>query len=261
MTGLQAALEMYRVAARDAWQSWKRSWWAVFFLLLAFGIRLALSIALGPFGLAGALVMGAADAALTGWYLALVRTAVLGRRRLTWRDVQENAGQLFGETISVLFLFSIAEFIIGGVAPVALLVLVPVANFAFNPVPELIYLGRETGMDLLRRAWRFMQESWPEWLVPNLLVVGLVCGTLAGLGLGRLSVMEAMEAAQLFGPWFGFLGLPGLLIGAGNLPIGVALSVVSVAAAHGFMLYRGHLFQALARGTRRSREWQQRTRR
>ncbi len=261
MTALQAALEMYRTAAREAWQSWKRSWWAIFFLLAALAARHALLIAMAPFGFAGSLVVGTAEAALAGWYLALVRIAVLGRRRMTWKDVRENAGKLFSETISVLFLFFIARLVIRAVEPRALLVLLPVANFAFNPVPELIYLGREAGMELVRRAWGFMKESWPEWLAANLLVIGLVCGLLAGLGLASLSAQTVISTSQIFGPSLGFMALPTTLLAAGNLPLGAVLCVLAAAGVHAFMLFRGHLFQALARGSRRSREWQQRTRR
>jgi hypothetical protein len=40
----------------------------------------------------------------------------------------------------------------------------------FNPVPELIYQGRVSGLALLSASYQFIVENWLEWLLPNLLV-------------------------------------------------------------------------------------------
>src|SRR5205814_9446240 len=40
----------------------------------------------------------------------------------------------------------------------------------FNALPELIYLGRHTGTELLVESYRFIGENWIEWFPANMLL-------------------------------------------------------------------------------------------
>ncbi len=81
--------------------------------------------------------------------------------------------------------------------PQALLISAIVQLFVFvffNAVPELIYLGHHSSMDLLSESYRFITENWIEWFPPTL-VAGVILYLLMGLpgeglaSLGRHSLV------------------------------------------------------------------------
>ena len=39
-----------------------------------------------------------------------------------------------------------------------------------NAVPEMIYQGRASGLELIGASYNFIVENWIEWLVPNLIL-------------------------------------------------------------------------------------------
>ena len=39
-----------------------------------------------------------------------------------------------------------------------------------NAVPEMIYQGRVSGLELISASYNFIVENWIEWLMPNLLL-------------------------------------------------------------------------------------------
>ena len=39
-----------------------------------------------------------------------------------------------------------------------------------NPVPELIYQGRASGLELISASYNFIVENWIEWLMPNIIL-------------------------------------------------------------------------------------------
>lgn len=248
---------LYRAALRDTAGSLRRSGWAVGLLLGGFLARGTAGVLMAPFGLAGGFALGFLHALLIGWYLSLVQIAVQQRRTVRWDDLRDHAGHLFQETLSILFLFSIAQWVLGAVSPVALFVAVPLANFAFNVAPELVWAGRNTGTALLGDAWAFLRENWPEWLVPNALAAAAVTALYVSAA-GRFEGRFAIDALQTFGPWFGFLDLPALVTAGFGRPLGLPAALIGGALTHAFVLFRGHLYLALAKGSRRSRAWQAR---
>jgi hypothetical protein len=98
-----------------------------------------------------------------------------------------------------------------------------------NPVPELIYQTRSSGLELLSDSYNFIVENWLEWLLPNIVL------TVAGYFI--LQVLSVMAA-----------GVPGplqLFIVA----VGMGLCLTY------FMIFRGFLFAELYGTTRRSRAY------
>ena len=96
-----------------------------------------------------------------------------------------------------------------------------------NPVPELIYQSRTSGLELLGASYNFIVENWIEWLIPNIL---LAIGGYALLQLFESLLFGLPAFVQLFLDWFG---------------IGLFLTYM--------MTFRGFLFAELHGTTRRSR--------
>lgn len=256
MSVLTATLELYRASFLDAAKGLGRSVWGVVGLVVAY-VVLMIAVMIGSrLGVAGGFLIGITEAFVAGWYLSLVAIGVIGRRRIRLEDLRDNVGSLFGEVISVLFIFWIASFLLQMTAPALLLVLVPVATLVFNPVPEMVYQERVQSIALLGDALKFMQHNWPEWLGAQLLGAAFLAawGWLVHGGLDPGVVLDLFES---FGPWFGFVHTGSAILVRPSVP-----NVLGAAAillfTHFFLLFRGHLYRRLAGSSRRARAWRSR---
>ena len=101
---------------------------------------------------------------------------------------------------------------------------------ALNAAPEVItQKGTRTGLDTIQRSFAFLQETWIEWFIPNLLILG-------GAYLFVTRVMPGLS-----GP-------------------AVLLSILGACAvAHVVAVFRGHLFRELDGSTHRQRMYRFRT--
>jgi len=257
---IRATLTLFRESASDTARSFKNSLWSVPWLLFAMVLTAAAGQLLAPAGLVGGFVMGAIHIGLVGWYLAQLQSAVTLRRAMSLDDVWGKAGALFWETMSVAFVFFIAQLVLMMAPATIQAVVVLAASLIFNPVPELLYLGRSQSVELLQEAAGFMQHNGPEWLLMHLTVTGVLVVAMAALGMGAQPAL-LVSMIQLFGPFFGFLSAPaGVAAAMGLSPLGLGIAVVLFALTHVVMLFRGHLFKRLSGSSRRSRAWQERMR-
>jgi hypothetical protein len=254
---ITATLQLYRQALTDTVHGIRRSLWGIAFLIASFLAILFLMWTVGRAGMAGGFVIGFAMAGLTGWYLSLLEIAVNNRRVVTRNDVQDAMGQYFMETISVMFVFFIPQFLLEMTMPQALWVLIPAACLAFNPVPEMIYQGRSSSLEMIKDSAMFMQQNWPEWMVPHLVLGGAMAAVARTLH-GTWDPSWVLEAVQMFGPWFGFMqsGLWGFRLAGPSPALGYVLFAAMFVLAHAFMVFRGHLYRHLSGSSRRGRTWQ-----
>ena len=96
-----------------------------------------------------------------------------------------------------------------------------------NPVPELIYQSRTSGLELLGASYNFIVENWIEWLIPNIL-----------LAIGGYALLRLFESL--------FFGLPAFVqLFLDSFGLGLFLTYM--------MTFRGFLFAELHGTTRRSR--------
>lgn len=184
----------------------------------------------GGLGFAGGFVMGFLHAALASVYSYFLAQMV-ARQAVTVRELRTSLGAYFFNWISFFFLLFMIELGLD-IATKSnpdgrpLLVVVKLLELvALNAAPETIYLkGTGNGIETISRSFRFLQENWIEWFVPNLLVIGFVFLLLTG----RLSLS--------------WLPLPSVLV-----PIlgGALLHVVAV--------FRGFLYETLDGSTHRQR--------
>src|SRR5262249_43228907 len=188
---------MYGRVFRRAAELTARSW-PIAFLAVGYPMLLAmLSSVLGPYGFVGGMIWTAAAAACFSSWLYFMEQVVRGRGRVDLRDLAASFGAYLGDVLNFGFLLFLLQLVAAFVlAPFPLLLIVfALAVFVFlNAVPELIYLGRSTGMDLMAESYRFIGTNWIEWFPATLMLVAAVLGADLLLPAGPFGLISAAGA-------------------------------------------------------------------
>jgi hypothetical protein len=171
---LRVILSMYSAVLLRAAALVRRNWpvlGTVFGYAAIFAFTLPIAAGLG---LLGGLLLGLAQSACLASFLYLVEM-IVRTSKVTVGDFRRSFGVYLGDVIGVLFLFWLFRRIVVPVllqSPngLAILLAVELAAFVFfNAVPELIYLGHHSLLELLTESASFIAENWIEWFPPNLL--------------------------------------------------------------------------------------------
>jgi hypothetical protein len=206
--------------------------WAVPATIPLYLVVLAASASASRYlGFAGGFLNALVWAACAGSFLSLVET-IVRTNKVTWVDLRNSIGAYLGEVLGVMFFLWIVDMALSRlvlpapngfffylVAELLLLVF-------FNPVPELIYLGRHTLPELLAASYAFIAENWLEWFPFNIV----------------LFVVFAVLRAQ----------------SGGGLVLLIAEAAVTALFFYFLMIARGFLFLELHGTTRRSRSFRYR---
>jgi len=221
---IQSTLRLYAETFVETGAAILRGPFVWLYLLVLPVVSVLLSVLVSPLGMIGGFIAGFAIIYLYGAYLYAVGQCVGRRKSLGFGIIQESMGHHLWDLMGIAFLhFLLSLAFQFGSLPTAVPTLVAVVTFIlFNPWPEVIHSDRVSGsMDVLVRAFRFMQANGPEWVVPHI-------------------VLFAMGA--------GVMVIPGDLSPAMALGSGLLL--------HPVMVFRGVLYRKLGTGSRRSRTWQ-----
>ena len=232
---------------------------------LAIGLLVASSV-IAPLGMLGGFLLGALNALIIGATLSLTEQAVLGSRRLQWKDVPASFGQYFWDVISVGFMvwFPLMFLEMGlQMNPYQPLLLTAVFFLVFillNPVPEVIYQSRAgSAFDIVRESYEFVLENWVEWFLPFAILF-------APFGLTFFFQISSQAGRRGGLDFWALLTLPFTVLSEWLSLIGIApeASVVLVFALTPvftvcMLFFRGHLFANLHRTSRRQRLFQSRT--
>lgn len=229
---LQVTLWIYALALKRAWDGVRKNL-VVSFAPLAYGLALSIvGIIALPLGIVGGLLLGLATQACVSSGLYLVKNIIETGKT----DIDDF---LRGFTVYIWELVTIS-FILWIPMKLASMTLATIPNghviylfiqialyILLNPVPELIYQTRISGLELLTASYNFIVENWIEWLIPNLI-----------LGIAGYLLLNA------FGSFL--FGLPGFLqLFLYAFALGICLTYI--------MTFRGFLFTELHGTTRRSR--------
>jgi hypothetical protein len=213
---------------------------AIIFAPLAYGMLLsAAAMLLVPLGIIGGLVMGVVLAACASSGLYLIEN-VVRMNKATLQDFTRGFSVYLWDILTIAFIFWIPMRLLAQVAfttpngPLFYFGVQILLYVIFNPVPELIYQGRVSGLALLSASYQFIVENWIEWLLPNLLV-------------GAVGYLLSNLVDQLVAPMPFFLQY--FLVGAA---FGLFLTFL--------MIFRGLLFSELNGTTRRSRVYRYKAR-
>ncbi len=233
--------------------------WPVALVVVAYAVLMGFAaVLLAPLGVIGGFIIGILEALCISSYLYLLSQAVAGSR-ITLGDLRRNFASLFFQVIGVLFILwivgSLVEFLARAATDHAAFISaaygLAVAVF-LNPVPEIIYQGRSPGRttDVLLASFRFIQSSWTEWFLPNILFgVALLGIAYGGQALNAQTLMTTLPG--LFTLQGGYQLAPSLLSGSQHL----WLWPVLLAIVHYAMVFRGVLFRELATGSWRVRSF------
>jgi hypothetical protein len=255
-----ATIQLYRKVAQATLTSFARSWILTVVVIIFAVLMIIVASLVAPLGMAGGLLLGAANAFVIGATLYLTEQAVLGGRPLRWSDIPQSAGQYFWDVISVLFLVWFPLLILQmalqanpyqSVLTTALFLLV---FLLLNPVPEVIYQVRHgSAIDVIRESYEFVLENWIEWFLPLAVVlapfgvsfffqISSEAGRRGGLDFFQLLALPF----NLLTNWLGYLGLSGSVSSVLVLLFTPIISVL-------ILIFRGHLFAALHGTSRRQR--------
>ncbi|MBL9038361.1 MAG: hypothetical protein JNG84_07605 [Archangium sp.] len=227
MNVLSVYLRLYGTSVVDAVKAVAKSPWT---LVLPVGLGVAfffLAMVLAPLGLVGGVLLGFARAAGLSAYLYFVGELV-SKSPTSLSELKKSFGVFFWSVIGVSFVLWVVDIVLGIALEnnpqkeQLLGALDLISLIALNAVPETIYVkGTRSGVDTIMVSFRFLQESWIEWFLPNGLLIAAV--------------------------WFGRGFIPFELVGA--LPVVIGFAVLF----HVVMVFRGFLYLALDGSTHRQR--------
>lgn len=241
---MQKLLNSYKRAAIGATQGLRKNWIIILGTIALWFIFnfIYMTVASAGLGIAGGFLLGFVMIGMLGLYYSWLARTVDGER-IWWNNITEYDYPLFFQVISVAFIFFIVTYpldllAMGGqkafsdLAGLAIVVL-------FNAVPEIIYIRRLESIEALVATFEFVKSKWLEWFLPLVIIV------IPWLTLSPESVLVSLAQAEpLLPPLF---IIKGIQIGLALLgPFGgILITIISVIAAHWFMLFRGHLFKEL----------------
>jgi hypothetical protein len=202
MTWLVTTLAMYRRVFRRAGTLTFRNW-PVAFTAFAYSFALAASVVLAAgLGLLGGFLVSLVWAACVSSFLYLVEM-ILRTGSVSWDDFRRSFGVYLWDVVGVTFilwvLLAVATPALRTIpqGPGIILALDLVILVLFNAVPELIYLGHHSSLELLSESFRFVSDNWIEWF-PATLAMAAPLLALAGVALpGALDWLRTAVLALL----------------------------------------------------------------
>ncbi|MGH7896951.1 MAG: hypothetical protein ACREQQ_03310 [Candidatus Binatia bacterium] len=225
MEWLTTTLALYTTVTRRAAHAAITNWHVLlsffaYFLIMA--ATLPIAVSLGPLG--GFLLAFVWAACIASFLFLVERLVRYGR--VSFDEFPSSFTPYLSDVLSVLFVLWILRTILS-LALVAnpqghvIRLAVELVIFVFfNAVPELIYLGHHSALELLAESYRFISENWIEWFPPTL-AAGAVLLLVLALPTAGLASVAKWALAALF--------------------------------VYFLMVLRGFLFQELYGSTRRSR--------
>ena len=229
---LQVTLWLYATSLSKSWDCLRKNW-VVSFAPVIYGIILTVTgIVVGPLGMIGGLVYSLVSSACASSGLYLVKNLVESGKTDS-NDFLNGFTAYLGELLTFFFILWLPMWAaangLAGVPNGALIyLLLRLGLFLLlNAVPEMIYQGRVTGLELIGASYNFIVENWIEWLTPNIIL--FVIGYML-LGQIELALFGLPAFVQLF---------------VHSFALGLLLTYV--------MTFRGFLFIELYGSSRRSR--------
>jgi hypothetical protein len=176
---LVVTLALYRKAFRRATELTLKNW-PVLASVFVYALVMAASAVLASLlGLLGGFLMSLVWAACVGSFLYVVEMMVR-TARVSLEDFRRSFGAYLWDVVGVTFLFWVFFAVVTPALATlpqgrTLMLCLDLAIFVFfNAVPELIYLGRCSSLELLGESYAFIGENWIEWFPATFAVGALV---------------------------------------------------------------------------------------
>ena len=244
---------------KKSFEMFQKNWTIIFTGLIYLGITIIATLLLSPFfsvpvlNIVAGVLQYILYVAMLSSYLYILYN-IIKYKKFNFKDFKLGYRVYLSSLIRIFFIGWIAEMIfIRGIVPMiaassggaldsgAIVVIINLLVLVvINPLPEVIYQKHYSGLDAIKYTFEYMKENWIEWLVPNIILLGLiyiVTGSIitnlfnTNIGL-NLNIMSLKEIAIYF--------------------IGQAIFSFT-------MIYRGVLFELLSTSTRRKRMFMRNT--
>ena len=179
MSWLTATLALYRRVFSRAGQLALRNWPVLGTVFVYAAVMTTSVLVASRLGLLGGFLLSLVWASCVGSFLYLVEMMVR-TGRVSWGDFRRSFGVYVWDVVGVSFIlwivFAIATPALRTVpqGPGIILALDLVIFVLFNAVPELIYLGHCSSLELLAESYAFISDNWIEWFPPNIAAAGLL---------------------------------------------------------------------------------------
>lgn len=178
MSWLTVTLALYRRTLARAASLTLRNW-PVLGSLFVYSAVMSVAWSLAPaLGILGGFLVSLVWAACVGSFLYLVEMMVR-TSRVTLDDFRRSAGAYLWDVVGVTFVIWLAFRLLTPMlatvpqGPMLVLGLTLAVLVFFNAVPELIYLGRCSSLELLGQSYAFIGENWIEWF-PLTIALGVL---------------------------------------------------------------------------------------
>lgn len=167
---------IYGQAFANALMAIGRNLWTLILPIALLEAFDALGLLVSPMGFAGGFLMGLARSAALSIYTYFV-AQVVAKQRVGLSELKTSIGAYFWTWINVFFGLWIMSLLLGPMTVTpdgqrmlkALWLLLLVA---LNAAPETIYLKGTSGfIETVQRSFRFLQENWIEWFIPNAIIL------------------------------------------------------------------------------------------
>ena len=257
MEFLKDIIYLNKMAGKKALGLFLKNWLVIFTGLIYFTITLVARFAATPFlyipllNIIAGIILYLLSAALISSYFYILYS-IIKYGKFEFKDIRKGFKVYLYQITRVLFVGWIASIVVfnllvpiianslGGYLSVATLVniITIIVLFALNPLPEVIYQKGYTGVDGIKYAFEYMKENWIEWLIPNVVLLGL------------LYLVTGSVLTSLFST--------GLSINILSLK-GTGLYLIGQVIFSFTMIYRGVLFDILSTSTRRKRMFMRNT--
>lgn len=202
MTWLTTTLAMYARAFRRAGELTLRNW-PVAGTTFAYSLALAAGAIVGSqLGLIGGFVMSLVWAACVSSFLSMVEM-IVRTSSVSWDDFRRSFGVYLWDVVGVTFIvwvvFAIATPALRELpqGPGIILGMNLVIVVLFNAVPELIYLGHHSALELLTESYRFIADNWIEWF-PATILMAVPLFLLAAVDLPNVLSLVRMALVALW---------------------------------------------------------------
>jgi hypothetical protein len=180
MGGIAATLEMYGRVFGRAGQLILRNW-PVLGSVLVYGLLTTAAMVVGAslgagLSIIGGLLANLVWAACVGSFLSLIETMIRSGR-VSWPDFQRSFGTYLWDVVGVTFIVWVVFAIVAPAVrtlpqgPGILIAMNLLLFVLFNAVPELIYLGHHSSLEVLTESFTFISDNWIEWFPATLVPV------------------------------------------------------------------------------------------
>ncbi len=259
MEFLKDIIYINKITGKKALDLFLKNWMIIFTGLIYTTINIAAVFLASPFLsvpilniVASVLLYFLAVALISSYFYILY--SIIKYKKFEFRDIKIGLKVYLNEVIRILFVGWIASVIVfrlivpilsnslGGYLDSSTIIniLMIVLLIAINPLPEVIYQKRYTGLDGVRYTFEYMKENWIEWLIPNVILIGL------------LYLVTGSTITSLFST--------GINFNTNILSIkSIGLYLIGQVIFSFTMIYRGVLFETLSTSTRRKRMFMRNT--